>query len=149
MQTTDKVNILLVDDRPENLVALESVLSDLGQNLVTATSGREALKCLLDGFGLPVNYARLREACQTDVDGTSIDTLEQIARQFGLDAEQVMLPPEDLLLAEARALPALVVTTLPGGATHFVVAWRAHASLCINLCVSAQTPAGAGHPASF
>jgi predicted double-glycine peptidase len=91
--------------------------------------GPASLKCLLDGFGIPVNYARLREACQTDVDGTSIDTLEQIARQFGLDAEQVMLPPEDLLLPEARALPALVVTTLPGGATHFVVAWRAYAGL--------------------
>jgi ABC-type bacteriocin/lantibiotic exporter with double-glycine peptidase domain len=89
--------------------------------------GPASLKCLLDGFGIPVNYARLREACQTDVDGTSIDTLEQIARQFGLDAEQVMLPPEDLFLAEAQALPALVVTTLPGGVTHFVVAWRAHA----------------------
>ncbi|HTE18726.1 MAG TPA: response regulator, partial [Armatimonadota bacterium] len=42
-----QVNVLLVDDRPENLVALESVLSDLGQNLITATSGREALKRLL------------------------------------------------------------------------------------------------------
>ena len=91
--------------------------------------GPASLKCLLDGFGIPVHYARLREACQTDVDGTSIDTLEQIARQFGLDAEQVMLPAEDFLLAEARTLPALVVTTLPGGATHFVVAWRAHAGM--------------------
>jgi ABC-type bacteriocin/lantibiotic exporter with double-glycine peptidase domain len=91
--------------------------------------GPASLKCLLDGFGIRVNYARLREACQTDVDGTSIDTLEQIARQFGLDAEQVMLPPEDLFLAEAQALPALVVTMQPGGATHFVVAWRAYGGL--------------------
>jgi signal transduction histidine kinase len=42
-----KVNILLVDDREENLVALESVLNDLGQNLIMAQSGREALKQLL------------------------------------------------------------------------------------------------------
>jgi CheY-like chemotaxis protein len=48
MQPDPKVNILLVDDRPENLVALEAVLSDLGQNLVRAGSGREALKHLLD-----------------------------------------------------------------------------------------------------
>src|SRR5689334_3828983 len=42
-----RVNILLVDDRRENLVALESVLDELGQNLITASSGREALKQLL------------------------------------------------------------------------------------------------------
>ncbi len=40
-------NILLVNDRPEQLLALESVLADLKQNIVTANSGREALRCLL------------------------------------------------------------------------------------------------------
>jgi PAS domain S-box-containing protein len=40
--------ILLVDDRQENLVALEAVLAPLGCRLVTATSGSEALKRLLD-----------------------------------------------------------------------------------------------------
>jgi two-component sensor histidine kinase len=48
MSTGEKANILLVDDRPENLMALEATLSDLGQTLVTAQSGREALKRLLD-----------------------------------------------------------------------------------------------------
>ncbi len=43
-----KSSILLVDDRPENLLTLEAVLSDLGQNVVTASSGREALRRLLD-----------------------------------------------------------------------------------------------------
>src|ERR1041385_3632927 len=42
-----RVNILLVDDRPDKLLALESLLSDLGQNVVKARSGKEALKCLL------------------------------------------------------------------------------------------------------
>jgi PAS domain S-box-containing protein/putative nucleotidyltransferase with HDIG domain len=42
----EKVNILLVDDRPENLAAVQATLESLGQNLVTATSGREALKRL-------------------------------------------------------------------------------------------------------
>jgi two-component system sensor histidine kinase/response regulator len=43
----DRVNILLVDDQPANLVALEAMLQGLGQNLIKAESGREALKCLL------------------------------------------------------------------------------------------------------
>jgi signal transduction histidine kinase len=43
----DKVNILLVDDQPANLVAMEAMLQSLGQNLVKAESGREALKWLL------------------------------------------------------------------------------------------------------
>ena len=46
-QNEPKMSILLVDDRPENLIALESVLSDLGQTLVTARSGMEALKHVL------------------------------------------------------------------------------------------------------
>ena len=71
-----------------------------------------------------MSYGRLREACQTDVDGTSIDTLEEVACQLGLDAEQIMIPVDHLLEAEARALPAIVVVRLPNGFTHFVVAWR-------------------------
>ena len=43
----DRVNILLVDDQPANLVALDAMLQGLGQNLVKAESGREALKWLL------------------------------------------------------------------------------------------------------
>jgi CheY-like chemotaxis protein len=42
-----KVNILLVDDRPDKLLALEAVLEDLGQNVVRAYSGREALRHVL------------------------------------------------------------------------------------------------------
>src|ERR1051325_10197978 len=42
-----KVNILLVDDRQDKLLALEAVLGTLGQNLVKARSGKEALRLLL------------------------------------------------------------------------------------------------------
>lgn len=42
-----KVKILMVDDRPANLLALETILEDLGQELVKATSGKEALRHLL------------------------------------------------------------------------------------------------------
>ncbi len=47
MQMEPKINILLVDDKVENLLALEAILEKLGENLVRATSGEEALRCLL------------------------------------------------------------------------------------------------------
>src|SRR6185312_4387406 len=43
----ERVNILLVDDRAENLLALEAILEPLGERTVRAHSGDEALKCLL------------------------------------------------------------------------------------------------------
>lgn len=43
----EKVSILVIDDRPDKVLALEAVLEDLGQNVVHAYSGREGLRCLL------------------------------------------------------------------------------------------------------
>src|SRR5258705_2093525 len=43
-----KANILLVDDNDDNLLALEALLDDLGENLVKARSGEDALRALLD-----------------------------------------------------------------------------------------------------
>lgn len=91
--------------------------------------GPAALKALLEGLGIPVSYGRLREACQTDLDGTSIDTMEEVAGQLGLEAEQVLVPLDHLLVAEAQCLPAIVVVRHPNGMTHFVVAWRRHGGL--------------------
>lgn len=88
--------------------------------------GPAALKCLLEGFGIHAHYGRLREACQTDVDGTSIDTMEEAANQLGLEAEQIMLPVDHVLLDQAHALPAIAVVVLPNGVTHFIVVWRRH-----------------------
>jgi ABC-type bacteriocin/lantibiotic exporter with double-glycine peptidase domain len=58
------------------------------------------------------------------VDGTSIDTIEEVANQLGLQAEQIMLPSDHVLMQEARALPAIAVVVLPSGVTHFVIVWR-------------------------
>ena len=46
--TDERVSILLVDDRPENLLALEAILEPLGQDLIRANSGPEALKKVLE-----------------------------------------------------------------------------------------------------
>lgn len=91
--------------------------------------GPASLKCLLDGYGTPASYGRLREACQTGVDGTSIDTMESVAGQLGLAAEQIMLPADHFLLSGRKHLPAIVVVRLPNGLTHFVVAWRRHGKI--------------------
>jgi len=43
------VNILMVDDQPGKLIAYEAILQELGENLIQATTGREALEHLLKG----------------------------------------------------------------------------------------------------
>jgi ATP-binding cassette subfamily B protein len=86
--------------------------------------GPAALKALLEGFRIPASYNHLRNVCRTDVDGTSIDTIESLACELGLDAEQVMIPRDHVLLREAAALPAVAVVNSPRGGTHFIVAWR-------------------------
>jgi two-component system cell cycle response regulator len=48
MPETEKINILLVDDRPENLLAMESVLEAPSLNIVKATSGNDALALMID-----------------------------------------------------------------------------------------------------
>src|SRR5690349_23106236 len=47
MTVHEKVNILMVDDQPGKLLSYEAILADLGENLVKATSAKEALEHLL------------------------------------------------------------------------------------------------------
>ena len=48
MRDEGKVNILLVDDRPDKLLAMEAVLEELNENIVRAYNGREALRCVMN-----------------------------------------------------------------------------------------------------
>ncbi|MEZ5352361.1 MAG: ATP-binding cassette domain-containing protein [Bryobacteraceae bacterium] len=88
--------------------------------------GPASLEALLEGHGIHASYGRLREACQTEVDGSSIDSLESVAVALGLDAAQIMIPEDFLFEPEVKALPSLIVVRNPDGSTHFVIFWRKH-----------------------
>src|SRR5689334_25280192 len=64
-EKTDKVNILLVDDQPAKLLSYEVILKDLNENLIKASSGREALEQLLKTDVAVV----LVDVCMPDLDG--------------------------------------------------------------------------------
>jgi signal transduction histidine kinase len=61
----DRVNILLVDDQPAKLLAYETILGELGENLIKASSATEALECLLKHQIAVV----LVDVCMPDLDG--------------------------------------------------------------------------------
>lgn len=86
--------------------------------------GPAVLAALLMGLGLRADYNKLREVCFTDVDGTSIDTIEELASHMGLDALQVVVPRDHLPIEEAHLLPAVALTHTPEGLAHFVLVWR-------------------------
>src|SRR3954451_7829359 len=57
-----RIKILMVDDTPENLVSLEAALYGLGEELVSAQSGKEALRHLLnDDFAAILLDVRMPE----------------------------------------------------------------------------------------
>src|SRR6185503_13329100 len=61
----EKVNILLVDDQPAKLLSYGAILGQLGENLIEASSGREALEHLLKTDIAVV----LVDVCMPDLDG--------------------------------------------------------------------------------
>lgn len=61
----EKVNILLVDDQPAKLLAYEVILKELGENLISASSGREALEFLLKNDVAII----LVDVCMPELDG--------------------------------------------------------------------------------
>ncbi len=59
MREQDKVNILMVDDQPGKLLSYEVILNELGENLIKAHSGKEALDLLAEN-----RYRRRADGCK-------------------------------------------------------------------------------------
>jgi two-component system, sensor histidine kinase and response regulator len=106
-----KASILLVDDRPDKLMALEAILSDLNQHLVLARSGREALRCLLlhdfavilldvnmpgmDGFETAAFIRQRKRSEHTPIIfmSASSDTDNHMTRGYSLGAVDYIVTP--------------------------------------------------------
>lgn len=109
--TDGRVSILLVDDRPDKLMALESILLGLGERLVLARSGKEALRCLLqqdfaailldvnmpvmDGFETAALIRQRKNSELTPIIFVSAinDTENHLSRGYSLGAVDYMLAP--------------------------------------------------------
>src|SRR6187402_3979841 len=65
MRSDEKVNILLVDDQSSKLLTYEVILRELGENLIKASSGKEALEHLLKNEIAVV----LMDVCMPELDG--------------------------------------------------------------------------------
>ena len=71
MSEPDKLNILLVDDQPGKLLSYEVILKDLGEKLIKAQSGAEALKYLLKTEVAVI----LIDVCMPELDGFELAAL--------------------------------------------------------------------------
>jgi two-component system sensor histidine kinase/response regulator len=127
----EPVNVLLVDDQEENLMAFGTILEDLGQNLVKARSGEEALRLLykedyavilldvrmpgMDGFEA-AGYIRARARSRhipiifiTAFD----DTLDRIAKGYSIGAVDYIMKPvnPDILRSKVKVFVELAQKT--------------------------------------
>src|SRR5438045_6800268 len=71
MRLDEKVNILLVDDQPSKLLTYEVILRELGDNLIKASSGKEALEHLLKKEIAVV----LMDVCMPELDGFELASI--------------------------------------------------------------------------
>ncbi|MBW4470457.1 MAG: response regulator [Stenomitos rutilans HA7619-LM2] len=120
MTLPSKVNILMVDDHAENLLALEATLGHLGENLVRANSGQEALRCLLnqdfavilldvqmpdmDGFETATLIRNRERSRQTPIIFlTAFSTSEQLMfKGYSLGAVDYLLKPIDTSILTSK-----------------------------------------------
>jgi signal transduction histidine kinase len=82
MKPGGPVNILLVDDQPAKLLSYEVILKDLGENLIKASSGREALEKILK-MDIAVI---LIDVCMPDLNGFELAEMIQNHPRFGATA---------------------------------------------------------------
>lgn len=85
MRADDKVNILLVDDQPGKLLSYEVILAKLGENLIKASSAKEALAHLLRTDVAVV----LVDACMPEMDG--FELAEMIRKHPRCDKTSIIL----------------------------------------------------------
>jgi hypothetical protein len=88
-----------------------------------------ALQALLEGYGIQVAPDVLDRESKLAPDGASIDDIEEVAKTHGLNAEQLMLPRDAVLLPESEALPCLVIVEDESRAKQIFLAWRADGDL--------------------
>lgn len=113
----EKANILLVDDRDENLVALEAILSSLDQNMIRARSGDEALRALLTNEFAVI----LLDIVMPGMDGFEIARAIKRRRK-------------------TREVPIIFLTAMDSGPDY---AFRGYAAGCRGLHLQAVRPVGA------
>jgi PAS domain S-box-containing protein len=76
---TEKVNVLLVDDQPDKLLAYEVILHELNENLVKTSSAREALQFLLKNDVAVI----LIDVCMPELDGFQLAAMLREHPRFG------------------------------------------------------------------
>jgi len=109
------VNILLVDDQPAKLLSYEAILADLGENLIKANSGKEALEQLLRHEIAVV----LIDVCMPDLDGFELAAMVRSHPRFRKTAiilvSGVMVDDRDRLKGyDSGAVDYVSVPIVPG-----------------------------------
>jgi signal transduction histidine kinase len=111
MGPKEPVNILLVDDQPSKLLSYETILANLGENLIKANSGKEALECLLkkeiavvlvdvcmpelDGFELAAmirNHPRCQKTSIILVSGVMVEDVDRLKGYVSGAVDYVAVP---------------------------------------------------------
>ena len=86
--------------------------------------GVAAVSCLLSGYGVRCNYEWLREKCRTSVDGTSIDSIEDLCRELGVSLSQHIIPVDAVLNVMEGRYPLVAIVKRGTSLPHFVVVWN-------------------------